>query len=219
MALAQVVSVGKLETDKEIIDYVVEELVQTKGDKTKIDEITKESIVATIFDLINSKQLPEVKNSFEIDGRTFYCPDLLLDIKVKHFIEIVNLDLNEDNYENCHMLTACLYREDWNKAWSNSEYIANATLFYESSCKYAIWALQKYSELISLLRRTFPILYENKHEDKENEGRRAYALLNGLATDDPTKWETAGDLKLETAFAWMEQKEIERDRQKAYGNR
>jgi len=74
-------------------------------------------------------------------------------------------------------------------------------------------ALLAYQELMETLRDLFPVLYNNKGEDKE-EGRKMYSMLLALSKDDATKWDAAKSIKVSDAFIYLETKEIEFQKQK-----
>ena len=77
----------------------------------------------------------------------------------------------------------------------------------------ALSASLAYNNLMVELRDTFPVLYGNKNEDKE-EGRKMYSMLLGLSKDDATKWDAAKNIKVSDAFIYLETKEIEFQKRK-----
>lgn len=212
MALEQIVLLGSYDDPIKQADYILESFCKVNPEDVAPEE--KPALISTITYLITQNKLVSAPYSFETNGVVYKTLENLLNIKVRHFIELVNCDLKEDSFENYHLVAACLYREDWSKPFSEEETINNAKHFWSNSCKYGIWGVEMFTKLISLLRSTYPILYEGKQEDKQSEGRRAYSMLNGLAKDDPTKWEAAENLELWRAFVWMEEKEIQRQNEK-----
>jgi len=212
MTLEQLIELGDIKDATEQADYVIKEICKVNPDKVHPED--KLPILATINHYMTENKVSSAPLHFETNGRKFSTLKNLLNIKVRHFIELVNSKVDGDSLSNYHLVAACMYREDWSKEFDEDEVIDNAGMFYESSSKFSFWGVEKYSELVSLLQSTYPILYEGKQENKESEGRRAYSMLNGLAKDDPTKWKVAENLELWRAFVWMEEKEIERQNTK-----
>lgn len=168
-----------------------------------------------MLQLLEEHKMESAQTSIVIDGFTYTCLENLLEIPFKYFIELVNQRIEEDDFTNWNSIAACLYRRDWTQPFDPSEWISNAKLFWTSSCKIGFWGIEKFNELISLLKQTYPILYENGKEDEEQEeGRRAYNMLNAVAKDDPTKWAEAETLPLWRVFAWLELKEIQHQNEK-----
>lgn len=139
----------------------------------------------------------------------------LLKIQLQYFIEIVNARPNQDTYHNFELLTACFYREDWSKPFNDDELITNATWLNSQPLMYNLYGVILMQELFNLLRSTYPILY-SKEQDAEDEedGRKLYDMLNGLAKDDPTKWDDARNLTLETAFTYLEEKKLDYEKKR-----
>ena len=200
----------EIESQEEQADYILREI--SNVNPTKVDPSEKLPILAVFTHLIKQKKLVSAPWEIETNSMKMSVPENLLKIKVKHFVELVNLDLT-DGYKNHHVLAALMYREDWSKPFDEDEVIDNAKMFWESSSKFGIWAAELFEKLITLLKNTYPILYEKKESEK-SEGRRAYGMLNGLAQDNPTQWEKAENLELWRAFTWMELKAIQRDNEK-----
>lgn len=136
--------------------------------------------------------------------------DNLLKIHLQYFIEIVNCDVSIDTYQGLELLTACFYREDWNKPYDDEELLINATWLNSQPLMYNLYGVILMQNLFKTLKEVYPILYTNSGESEdEEEGRKMYDMLNGLAKDDPTKWDAARNLRLETAFAYLEEKKLE----------
>lgn len=213
MELGQLIQLGNIQEPIDQAGY----LLGLFNPDVNIDDIHPDDrfiLLATVNHLLSENKVGSAPCSFETNGKKFNTLENLLNIKVRYFIELVNIDLSEDKFDHFHLVAALIYREDWTRPFDESEVIENATLFYKSSPKFSIWGVEMYSKLITLLRDTYPILYEGKQENKESEGRRAWSMLNGLAKDDPTKWEEAENLELSKAFVWMELKEIQRQNEK-----
>mgnify|MGYP000023531290 CR=1 FL=1 len=145
----------------------------------------------------------------EING--YKLPSNLIDIRVGHLIELANIELND--YEGAELVAGCFYRKDWSKPFDSDEIIETAYMFRDLGVDKSMSALLAYQELMETLRDLFPVLYNNKGEDKE-EGRKMYSMLLALSKDDATKWDAAKSIKVSDAFTYLETKEIEFQKQK-----
>lgn len=168
---------------------------------------------------IEQHKIPPPEDSFELKGVTYHLPSNLLNTKLGHYIEAINAKTKEGSYENWNLLAACIYREDHSKPFNEDELINNAILFWQSSCKIGYWGVKKYSELITLLRITFPILYESKGSTADkDEGVRGYEMLNSVANNQVLKWEDAKNIRLANVFHWLsineKNRQIEEQRQR-----
>lgn len=204
-------------------DITLEQMQSIEGDKPKAffenilkvdpQEFTEETMLAwyaTFEHMIHMDKiaLPEMGTKV-VDG--YYLPPHVLDIRVKHFIEIVNADIDKDNFRGLEVYAGCFYRKDWDKDYSDKEVMETANAFLKKPLYYSLVTSFLMADLVATLKATFPILYSRDPQEGEEkeEGRKLYDMLNGLAKDDVTKWEQVESLKLGKAFAWLELKKKE----------
>lgn len=144
-----------------------------------------------------------------------YRPKHLLDIKVQYFIEMVNAEANHITYEGWDTVAACFYRKNWNKPFEPDDLERTAKRFKKLPLYYAAHGIQLFGELVETLRNTFPVLYDNKLvDDEEEENIKLYDMLNGLSGHDVNKWEQSANLPLHKAFRWLEQMKIQQIKEK-----
>ena len=200
---------GTLNTNKERGEYIVKEIC--KKDIALFEENTLISIYSTMMKLIERSNVK--KDLTEVEGLKL--PSNLLNIRVGHFIEIVNANPHKISLENSEIVAGCLFRKDWDKPYSADEILETAYKFRDMELTYAIVALNTMGELIAKLKDTYPLLYdaqideEAEISEEEDEGRKLYDMLMGLADRDFTKWNTAKDGFLGDAFVYLE--EMKRD--------
>ena len=208
------IQLGNIESEEDKADYFIKEVVGVKPSLFHMDD--KKSLVSTFYYLISNNK--EVSDPCNIKTKTLNLKLLenLLEMRVATFVELVNAKVKNDSFNNYQLVAACFFREDFEKPYSSSELIKIAEELSEQSLEVALWGAKLYQNLITLLKETFPILYEGS-VGEQTEGRRAYDMLNSLAKDDPTKWEEAENLTLHKAFLWLEVKAIEADRKKQRG--
>lgn len=164
-------------------------------------------------------QVEEPPYSFKLNGKTFHSCYLELDkqkystplnMQLAFLIEAANVEHDIEKFKDIDNIAALLYREDWEKPFNQKEYLSNAMTFEKSAAKYSLWGLTKYNELILTLKNTFPILYDEENEDNgKTDGRKMFDLLNAVAGDNPSQFETARSTTIGDCFTWMEQKKIE----------
>ena len=189
--------------------------------KAKLDDEQMIAAMMTMNVYMKQNPLPPAPESFEIDGIVYRCPDHPLELQVDHFKELANAKIKDGSFEYYNWVAALIYQEDHLAPFNGKRSVEVAKMLWTKSCKFSLWGMEKYKEMLSLLRDTFPILYEKKGDDEEDEGVRAFGMVNALAKDDPTRWAEAGRLQIATAFRWIELKEIEsrREKQRQRNNR
>jgi len=145
----------------------------------------------------------------EIEG--YHTPSELLKIRVGHFIEIVNADIDQVSMINAEILMGCFYRKDWDKDFSEEEILSTAEFFQTRPLREAIGGVILMSRLIQRLKDTYPLLYDDKVNEEaeiektEDEGRRLYDMLMGLANGEATKMFKAKCMRLGDAFVYLEE--------------
>jgi len=205
ITLAEIQEISKVDDILEQAKVFFNTIV--KKDASKFDDTT---IIATLQTALNLWQTTISKEAFKEIGE-YKLPKNLMDIRVGHLIELANIEV--DQYEGLELIAGCLYRKDWNKKFNSDEIIETAYAFRDMGADKALSASIAYNELMVQLRDTFPVLYSNKNEEKE-EGRKMYSMLLGLSKDDATKWDAAKNIKVADAFIYLETKEIEFQKQK-----
>lgn len=138
-------------------------------------------------------------------------PNRLLNVRVGHFKEMVNVEIDEFLI-GAEVIAGCMYRKDWDRDFSEEEIIETALYFRKQPLLHTLWAIHSFEELVKLLKENYPILYDDHpampNKESEDDGRRMYDLIIGLAKDQATEIEAAENLKLSTAFPYMESKKI-----------
>jgi hypothetical protein len=155
--------------------------------------------------------------SFNLDGKEFSTCHLvlkkkkhetLLNMQLAFLYELINLKIDPEKYKAIDNVAALIYREDWSKPFNQTEYFENALMFEKSKCKFSLWGMQKFNELIVILKDTYPILYQGNNEDKE-DGRKMYDMINAISGDVVSNQKAALEVEIFRAFEWMEAKKIE----------
>lgn len=162
----------------------------------------------TFLTMLQAEKLGEPENY-----KCYSFPDMMLDVRVGHLKEMVNIDPDPYFHVGSEIVAGCMYRKDWTKGFDDKEIIETATYFRDKPLRYTIYAMMKFKELVDLLKELYPILYD-KHEnepaeEREDDGRRMYDMVISLAKDDPTKIEQVENMRLSRAFPYMEEKKIQ----------
>ena len=159
------------------------------------------------LDKITNYQIKEIPKKISIGS----LPESLINIKVGHLIEIVNVEVNETTLFGSNILAACFYRKDWSKEFNENEIIKGANELIKKPLIFSMYGIILKQQLFFELNEIFPILYDKgeTEDDAPDNGRKSYDLLNGLAKDNPLDWDRAKNLSVATAFAYLEQKKIE----------
>lgn len=161
--------------------------------------------------------MDEAPSTFKLDEKTFKTCQLQLrdrtietplNMQLRFLIELVNLEIDVEKYQSIDNVAALIYREDWNKPFDQSEYFNNAIMFEKAKCKYSFWGMQKFKDLIVTLKNTYPILYQNNTDEKEDV-RKLYQMLNAISGDIPANQIEAENIEIYRAFEWMEEKKKE----------
>ena len=196
---------GTLNTNTERGEYLIKHFA--KRDPDLFDDDTKAAVFLTAikyFELEKLEDCPENLDDYKL-------PNNLMNIKVGHFIEIVNAEININSFENAEIVAGCLWRKDWGKSFDKDEIIDTALWFQEQPLNYTIWSVLKMNELTSMLRETFPLLYDDQVsreaniEPEEDDGRRLYDMLMGLTDKRFIDWDEAKDRLLVDSFVYLEE--------------
>lgn len=188
--------------------------------KIEYDTIDEDDALDTYlaFEYALHNESIEILNEFK--GYKLPPRQNLLKIRLQHFIELVNCDIQPERFMGLEVSTACFYRKDWSKEYDEDELIDFATKLHSMPLYYSLFGIALLQQLTVTLRETYPILYQSPKDASGNEvqeseeGRKLYDMLNGLAGDDVTKWGAARNLTLETAFTFLEQKKIESEKKR-----
>lgn len=188
--------------------------------KIDYDIIDEEDALDTYLAFKHILQNESIEIPTEFKGYKLPPRNNLLKIRLQHFIELVNCDIQPEKFIGLEVSTACFYRKDWNKEYDEDELIDFATKLNGMPLYYSLFGVALFQQLILTLKETYPILYQSPKDvdgnevQESEEGRKLYDMLNGLAGDDVTKWGAARNLTLETAFTFLEQKKIESEKKR-----
>lgn len=199
---------GRIEETLDQAKYFCENMCNVPPDVLRDDTEALKLYAHFVVEIKEYKA--EIKREFTIGKKTFKAPDPLNDILVGHYVELINTEINDEDFEDMHIAAACIFREDWSKPYSEEEIIQNAQLFYTHTADVAYFASHLYVELLNLLKEINPILYESKGGGYDDSPRKGYDMINILAGNDFTKWDNVKDVKLSKAMTFLERLEIQR---------
>lgn len=196
---------GNLNTNVERGEYIIKHF--SKRDPDKFDDDTKSAVFLTMMKLFENEGSFEPEKEIE----DYRIPSELLKIRVGHFIEIVNANIDQVSMVNAEMLMGCFYRKDWDKDFSEEEILSTAEFFQTRPLRETIGGVILMSRLIQRLKDIYPLLYDDKVNEEaeiektEDEGRRLYDMLMGLANGEATKMFKAKCMRLGDAFVYLEE--------------
>lgn len=199
------------ESDAEMAEYFIKEICNIDPNIIPPSEQIK-AFKTWYSKLEYSQEVPP--SSFKVNGKKLSLPiiefkgkevDNLLNIKLGYLIELVNLDIDLEKFKGIDNVAALLYREDWDKPFDVQEYIDTAVMFESLPCKYSLYGMTKYNELILTLKNTYPILYEDNEEGK-TDGTKLTELLIAASGDNPSNFDQARNAKVSDVFTWMVEK-------------
>lgn len=194
--------------------YILKEFSKKNPDDFEPEK--REAIFLTMMKLMEFDKVENLPT--KIDG--YKLPAHLLKIRVGHFIEIVNAQPDSENLDNAEIVAGCLFRKDWDADFSEEEILDTAYKFREKPLLYTLTAMLKMAELFQMLQETYPLLYDkqiNKEaeiEETEDEGRRLYDMLQGLAGGQFINWRKAKNEILADAFVYLEEVKKEQIKQR-----
>lgn len=198
---------GKIEDTTEQAKYFAENICKISADVFLNETEMLKLYAHFVLEIKDYKA--EVKREIEVNGKVFKAPDPINDILVGHYVELINTEINEEDYQDMHIVSACIFREDWSKPFSEEEIVRNAQMFYEHTADVAYFSSMLYIELLNLLKEINPILYESKG-GYDDSPRKGYDMINILANNDFTKWDNVKNVKLSKAMTFLERIEIQR---------
>ena len=167
-----------------------------------------ENKIAALQTFLTMLQVEKLGEPQSYKGYSF--PEMMLDVRVGHLKEMVNIDPDPLFHVGSEIVAGCMYRKDWSKPFDEKEILETATYFHSQPLRYTVYAMMKFKELVDLLKELYPLLYDHHEseptEEREDDGRRMYDMIINLAKDDPTKIEQVENMKLSRAFPYMEEK-------------
>jgi hypothetical protein len=172
---------GKLLTNKERGEWLIKNF--SKRDPAKFDDETKAAVFLTTYKLLDSSKSVSPQDKIG----DYHLPQVLLRIKVGHFIEIINAVPDASTLEGAEIVMGCLYRKDWSKDYSEDEIVETAEYFLDRPLYDTIGGIVKMKELFNMLSERYPLLYDEKVnreadiEPVEDEETRQHDLLHTLS--------------------------------------
>tara|TARA_R110000850_G_scaffold277025_1_gene421452 strand:+ start:1148 stop:1786 length:639 start_codon:yes stop_codon:yes gene_type:complete len=182
-----------------------------KIDASEFSEVDQGAVLSTFYRLLESEDIGSPPEQIKYNRQTYFSPKDLLDMPVKFLVELVNVDLDHENFSFYYAIPALLYRKDWSKNFSKDEYIEGQQLFHTAPFIFSLWAVKLFNQLIVTLQDNYPVLYKGESDDDSAsaDGRKMYGLLKILANKDATKMEAAERMEIWRAFTWVEQEKID----------
>ena len=182
-----------------------------KIDASKFSEIDQRAVLSTFYRLLEAEDIGNPPEQINYNRKTYYAPKDLLDMPVKFLVELVNVDLDHENFALYYAIPALLYRKDWSKDFNKDEYLEGQQLFHTAPFIFSLWAVKLFNQLIVTLQDNYPVLYKGESEDDSTstDGRKMYGLLKILANRDATKMAAAEKMEIWRAFTWVEQEKID----------
>lgn len=195
---------SNLITNKERGEWIIKNF--SKRDPSKFDDNVKSSVFLTMLKLFESDK--EIKAMPEIGE--YRLPDNLLDIRVGHYIEIVNAIPDLESLMGADIVMGCLYRKDWSKDYSEKEIVDTAMFFLEQPLLYTLCGILTMKELFDTLHYSYPLLYDEKVnreadvEPTEDESDRQHELLHVLSEGVFIRKKEVKNRVLADAFSHLE---------------
>lgn len=133
----------------------------------------------------------------------------LLWIKTAHFIEMMQLSIDNETYEGFEYPTACFYREDWRKPFDPYEYAMTVEKIQKSSFEHALYGVMLQTALFAKIQEIYPELYKGEKVNDSNSSN-VLSLKRGLSNNDLTKFEGIGNVPLYETLSLLHELKIEK---------
>lgn len=213
--MAHAIRLGDLDV-KDQADYLIDNLVEAKEKDKKVlkkkPEI-KQAILYTVLELLKKDEVDPIPNLGKWQALDLELTPKLLTLKFGYYVDLCGVEFKPDSFAGYDIAAACFYQTDFNADYDIFALQKRAEDFSKVSVIYSIWGMKMFEAMVTLLKDTFPILYEGASEDNDDV-RKANNMLMVLCKEDATRWDEAKNMTVFNAFSFLERRAIQLDNAK-----